>query len=141
MGGVQPKNIRHDADVFRVGRNQKQEASWTKSTIAKIDESERVLVAHVFNDVAAENPAKAPRLGTEVRLSVLLAHAESFLPACGQGFFRMINPTRLDAGVGQKLEECSPSATDVEHWSGISKKLDERLLNPANRVFAAAKLV
>jgi hypothetical protein len=91
--------------------------------------------------MAAKDPTKPFRLCAEVRTGILAAHAESLLPTCRQGFFGMIDSTGLDTGVGQKLEKYSAPTADVQHRTGISKKLDKRLLNPAKRIFAATKLV
>ena len=109
--------------------------------MAKFQKANCILVAHVFDYVAAKNSSELSLILVQVRAGVLALNCKSLFPAYCQSFFRVVNPDRLDSGGREQFEEYSPAAADVQDGSRTAEIVDKWLLDASNRIFAAAEFI
>src|ERR1041384_5113575 len=109
--------------------------------VAKRKKCHGIVIAHVFDDVAAEDPAELPCRLAQVFDRVLLVDREAALPAGGHRLLGMIDAHRLNSGIPQQFQEDAAAAAYVQHRSGIAEKLHKALLHLAHNFFVTAELI
>src|SRR5690349_7564477 len=74
---IEPEDFSYDRNIFRIGSYQRTLAARTQRSITKPQECHSVVIAHMFDHMAAEYAAKLPRALAQIFVGFLAINGKA----------------------------------------------------------------
>jgi len=91
--------------------------------------------------MTTKDPSKLTWVAAQIALGTLTMDPEPFFLTCSNGCLRSIDSHSFNARYSEKFQEYPATTTNVQNWTGATKKLNVRTLDTANHVLAAAEFI